>query len=724
MSPFVYFFRRFLATIPTFIGITLVGFFVVHLAPGGPVEQQLQAMRFGQFGAPAEGGNDIGQAGVTQEVKEALRKQYGFDKPIYIRYFLWLKNILTMELGDSLILDEDIPVVDLIIEKFPVSLRFGIFSFLITYLVCIPLGVVKAIKDGSTFDFATSFIVFAGYAMPAILLAVLLIVLFGGGTFWDVFPISGMRSENWDELTLGGKIIDEIKHMAMPMTCYVMGNFAAMTLLMKNSMMDELKKEYVLTAYAKGLSERVIYFKHALRNALIPIATGFASILGIFLSGSFLIEYIFGLDGIGRLGYVAVIARDYPVVLGILVISSIVLLLSMILTDFIYMLIDPRINFSKSEAHGIQSVVPGTHRYLIVFQLLYSRLKQLIQFFPALFKNILRIRFRFHPATLAKWKRFRQRKSAWWSFCFITGAFILSLGAELFLNDDPLMIKYNGDYYFPLFKRYAPADFDVHDTFVVDYQNLVKNNPKVELAVFSIVPYGPFSIHDELEPPSAKHWLGTDQIGRDLLARLVYGFRISMVYALAVWLLTFFIGSVLGALQGFYGGKMDFLFQRITEIWTSIPGFYLLIILIAIFGQSLGLLIVLSSLFGWVGISYYMRAEFLKLRQRAFVHAAIAYGSSNTRVMFKHILPNALTPLITFTPFTISAGITGIAILDYLGLGLQPPTPSWGELMKQALDNFTIAWWISGAIITAMFITLLALVFINEGIRDAFDPKQ
>ena len=405
------------------------------------------------------------------------------------------------------------------------------------------------------------------------------------------------------------------------------------------------------------------------------------------------------------------------------------MLISKIVTDVIYMLIDPRIDFDSSVVNLVQSSVDAKKPFLVkigeAFQSLVKAIfavTKIIQI-PIFVIQLLRGKIKLHPNTVKRFQRFKQRKAAWISFWFISILFCFSLVAECFINDSPLAIQYQGEVYFPAFKRYSPTEFGIQNTFVVDYRALIAEDKNVDWTIW-FYRYGPLSIHDRLEPPSAEHWLGTDRIGRDILARLVYGFRISMVYALSVCLFGYILGTAIGGVQGFFGGRIDFVVQRITEIWSALPVLYMLIILIAILGQSLWLLILITVIFEWVGISYYMRAEFLKLRQRTFVEAAIAYGARKSSIMFKHILPNGLIPLVTFAPFTISSNITGIAILDYLGLGLPAPTPSWGELMKQALDNFTIAWWLSASIVIAMFVTLLSLVFINEGVRDAFDPRK
>jgi microcin C transport system permease protein len=272
-----------------------------------------------------------------------MRKDYGFDKPILIRYSLWLWNIIRLDLGTSYAYGD--PVWEVIRQRLPVSLYFGSIGFILTYVVCIPLGVMKAIKHKRWFDTISSIIVFIGYATPGFALGLMLLVLFGGGSFWDVFPLGGFVSDDFADLSLLGKTWDLIHHTILPVICYMISSFATLTILMKNSLLDNLNQDYVLTAFSKGLSTSMVVFKHALRNSMIPLATGFGHFISLILAGSFLIERVFNIDGMGLLGYTSIIDRDYPVVLGILVISSVLGLIGNILSDICYVLIDPRIEF-------------------------------------------------------------------------------------------------------------------------------------------------------------------------------------------------------------------------------------------------------------------------------------------------------------------------------------------------------------------------------------------
>jgi microcin C transport system permease protein len=342
----IYILRRILMMIPTLFGITVLSFIVINLTPGSPVEQKLQAIRMGGALSGSGGGVTAGrsESGVSQEVVDALNKQYGFDKPLHERYWIWLKNIIRLDFGESFKYEE--PVTELIVSKFPVSLTFGITSFILTYLICIPLGVLKAIKNGSTFDRVTTVILFVTYSIPPIMLGILLLVFFAGASYFSWFPLEGVFSDNYSELSMSGKILDRLHHMILPLICYMIGGFTFLTMMMKNSMLDVIELDYVRTAKAKGLSIKTVYMKHALRNALIPVVTGMSGILSLFFSGSILIERIFNLDGMGLLGFTAVGARDYNVLMGLIFFQSLMFLLGRLMTDILYVVVDPRIDFT------------------------------------------------------------------------------------------------------------------------------------------------------------------------------------------------------------------------------------------------------------------------------------------------------------------------------------------------------------------------------------------
>ncbi len=345
-----YFIRRFLLVIPTFLGITILVFFILQIVPGGPLEQELMKLKAGvaQLGGSIEAGSgasgsELGQISIPAEAMEEMKKFYNMDKPIPVRYAIWLWNVLHLDLGYSYVYAE--PVWDVIKSRFPVSIYFGLIGFIASYSVCVPLGVFKAVKHGSKFDLLSSVLVFIGYSTPGWLAGLVLLVLFGGGSFWDVFPLGEFRSENWYELSLWGKIVDQVYHTILPVFSYLVGHFAVLTILMKNSLMENIGQDYVRTAFAKGLPEKRVIFVHALRNSLIPIATGIGHIISVIFAGSMLIERTFNINGMGLLAYNSVLNRDYPITLGFLAIGAVLGLVGNILSDICYALIDPRIRF-------------------------------------------------------------------------------------------------------------------------------------------------------------------------------------------------------------------------------------------------------------------------------------------------------------------------------------------------------------------------------------------
>ncbi|HET9218105.1 MAG TPA: ABC transporter permease subunit [Terriglobia bacterium] len=339
-----YFIRRFLLIIPTFLGISMAIFAIMHFVPGGPIERQIMRYQMAQSGEGGVGGGGRGAVEIPAEALEEMKKFYGFDKPLHIRYATWLWNVLHFDLGRSYIYQD--PVWDVIKQRFPVSIFIGMTSFVLSYLICVPLGVLKAVKHGSKFDFSSSFIVFLGYSIPGWALGTVLLVLLGGGSFWSVFPLGGFRPSNWEFLSLFDKVTQQIYYMFLPVCCYMLAQFATLTILTKNSLMENLGQDYVRTAFAKGLDEKRVIFVHALRNSLIPIATGLGHVISLILAGSFLIEKVFNIDGMGYLGYTSILQRDYPVALGILVVSSLLMLIGNILSDMIYVIVDPRIRFN------------------------------------------------------------------------------------------------------------------------------------------------------------------------------------------------------------------------------------------------------------------------------------------------------------------------------------------------------------------------------------------
>ena len=338
---FAYITKRLLLMIPTLFGVMLVTFLVTQFVPGGPVEQlvsQLEGQSAHGEASSGAGGLFRGAHGLDPEHIEEIKALYGFDKPVHERFFSMIKNYLSFEFGESY----------LIIDKLPVSIRLRMWTFFIVYLTCIPLGISKAVRDGTVFDVATSTLILVGYSIPGFVLGITLLVLLGGGSFLDIFPLRGLVSDNWRELSWFDLVLDYLWHMVLPITASVIGSFAVMTMLTKNSFIEEIRKQYVLTARAKGVSENKVLYGHIFRNANIPLVTGFpAAFIGAFFTGSLLIETIFSLDGLGLLSYESVLKRDYPVVLGTLYLFTLLGLFAKLMADLSYVLIDPRIHFES-----------------------------------------------------------------------------------------------------------------------------------------------------------------------------------------------------------------------------------------------------------------------------------------------------------------------------------------------------------------------------------------
>ncbi len=328
--------------------------------------------------------------------------------------------------------------------------------------------------------------------------------------------------------------------------------------------------------------------------------------------------------------------------------------------------------------------------------------------------------------TLKRWRRFKKRKTAVIASVILIFSFILTFLSPLIANSRPIYMSYQGKSYFPIFVDYHPKDFGITDSLFLDYRALELGES--DFKINPIIKWNPFESNKKVEyypaPPSKDNIFGTDDRGRDVFTRLLYGYKYSIAYAVFTWIISTIIGVLLGGLMGYYGGKVDFFGQRLVEIFQTIPVFLLLLTLISMLKPSLILLITISSIFGWMGISYYARGEFLRNRKLEFIEAARGMGASTSRIIFKHILPNSLGPIITFAPFSIAGGITGLAGLDYLGFGLEVPTPSWGELLAQAHKNFTIAWWLAVFPSAALFSSLFLFVLVGDGVRDALDPKM
>ena len=348
-SLWIYVARRLALMVPTLLGALTVTFVVMQFVPGGPVEQimaEAQALAGAGAGSGEAGGYKAGRD-LDQKQREALMKQYGFDKPAHVRYFEMLASFARFDLGRSFLQNKE--VWQLIKEKLPVSISLGVWTFLVSYLISIPLGVAKAVREGTRFDALTTAFVLLGYAIPGFVLGVLLIVLFAGGSFLEWFPLRGLTSDHWETLSAWGKVKDYFWHLTLPLVCLVIHGFAVTTLLTKNTFVEEIRKQYVLVARAKGLAPRRVLYRHVFRNALIPLVTGFpAAFVGAFFAGAVLIETLFSLDGLGLLSFESIVRRDYPVVLGSLYLFTLIALVVKLVSDVLYTVVDPRVQFDAA----------------------------------------------------------------------------------------------------------------------------------------------------------------------------------------------------------------------------------------------------------------------------------------------------------------------------------------------------------------------------------------
>ena len=695
-----YLLRRLLLVIPTLFGIIAINFVVVQFAPGGPVEQMVAELkghggvtgRMTGAGAseamPAGNGSYRGARGLDPHMIADIRKMFGFDKPAPERFVLMLRGYLTFDLGRSFFRDK--PVLQLIEEKMPVSISIGLWSTLLVYFVSIPLGIAKAVHDGSRFDVISSAAVLIGYAVPGFLFAILLVVLFAGGSFVQWFPLRGLHSMGSESWSMPARIVDYLWHMVLPTVALVAGGFASLTVLTKNCFLEEIRKQYVVTARAKGAGEQRILYRHVFRNAMLLIIAGFPSaFIGILFSSALLVEIIFSLDGLGLLGF----RGGHPARLSGDVRHPVC----------VYPAWPADADRRRPAVHGGRSA----HRF---------RGEAIVQL---------------SPLTRRRLAIFRAHRRGYWSLWIFLALFGLSLFAEFLANDRPLLIRFDGHWYVPVLQDYS------EDTFGADFMPTEADytEPDVQAAInahgWMIWPPIRYSYDTVVKrpstpapsPPDRKNLLGTDDQARDVLARVIYGFRISVLFGFTLTAISSVIGIAAGAIQGFRGGLVDLLFQRFIEIWSGMPQLYLLIILASIITPSFWILLVFLLLFSWMNLTGVVRAEFLRGRNLDYVRAAKALGVSDVAVMWRHILPNAMVATLTFLPFTLSGSVTILASLDFLGFGLPPGSPSLGELVSQGKNNLQAPWLgITAFVVLGGLLTLL--VFIGEAVRDAFDPRK
>ena len=507
-----------------------------------------------------------GRRGLDPQTVAQIRHMFGFDKPPLTRYLEMIGSYLRFDFGRSFFRGDT--VMHLVLTRLPVSISIGLWSTLLIYLVSIPLGIAKAVRDGSRFDVATSAAVLVGYAVPGFLFAILLIVVFAGGSFFDWFPLRGLTSDGSSAWPWPRRVGDYAWHMVLPTIALVAGGFASLTILTKNCFLDEINKQYVLTARAKGAGEQRVLYGHVFRNAMLLIVAGFpAAFIGILFSSALLVEIVFSLDGLGLLGYDSAIRRDYPVMFGTLYMFT---LIGLLLHDR-----------WRSDVHAGRS--PDRFRT--------ARLMS--------------------PLNQRRFAIFRSHRRGWWSLWIFLILFVVCAAAELVANDRPLLIRYDGQWFSPVLHDYG------EDAFGPDFLPIEADYTDPDLAHaidakgWMIWPAIPFSYDTVVKnlakpsptPPSWRNLLGTDDQARDVLARVIYGFRISVLFGFVLTIVSSILGVAAGAVQGFYGGLTDLLFQRFIEIWSGMPQLFLLIILSSIITPGFWVLLLFLLAFSWMALT-------------------------------------------------------------------------------------------------------------------------
>lgn len=664
--------------------------------------------------------------------------QFGFDKPAPERFALMVWNFARFDFGKSYF--RDVSVIQLIKEKLPVSISLGIWLTLITYLISIPLGIRKAVKDGTRFDTWTSAVIIIGFAIPGFLFAILLIILFAGGSFFNLFPLRGLTSDGWSQFPWYWKIIDYFWHLTLPLLSMGLSAFATMTLLTKNSFLDEIRKQYVMTARAKGCSEGQVLYGHIFRNAMLIVIAGFpGAFIHAFFSGSLLIETIFSLDGLGLLSFERAQPRLPRGVRHALHLFARRPRGQPDLRSDLY--VDRPADRFRGEG-GLMTLTAPT-------PIETTTTSPLGEAVPATRKP-----FAPSPLNRRRWENFKANRRGYWSFWIFMLLFVVSLFAELIANDRPFLIKYDGHLYWPAFVTYSETTFGGDFETAADYrdpylQKLIKD--KGGSIVWPLIRYSYDTHNLDLPTPAPSpptwmlteaqckpvvekkglkscrdleyNWLGTDDQGRDVVARLIYGFRISVLFGLCLTIVSSVVGVAAGGIQGYFGGWIDLTFQRFIEIWTAIPSLYLLLILSSVLVPGFFVLLGILLLFSWVSLVGLVRAEFLRGRNFEYIQAARALGVSNAVIMFRHLLPNAMVATMTFLPFIVSSSVMTLTALDFLGFGLPPGSPSLGELLSQGKSNVQAPWLgFTGFFSVAIMLSLL--IFIGEAVRDAFDPRK
>jgi peptide/nickel transport system permease protein len=732
-----YIVKRIFAMVPTILGITVVTFLIIQLAPGNPAEFKVRMASSGALDPQ-----------YTAQIIEQTRKLYGLDKPLHVRYLIWIKQVVHFDFGHSY--KDHRPVRDKILERVPISLQLELISLLVVYIISVPLGVFSAVKQDTLGDKIVTIGLFILYSLPSFWVAMMLITFLGGGEFLSIFPVYGLSSEGASSLSWWPWLIDRIHHLVLPVVCLSYMGLAYISRQMRGGMLEVIRQDYIRTARAKGLSEKVVVFKHALRNSLIPIITMLAVLFPALIGGSVIIEYIFSIPGMGLLSFDAILSRDYPVIMGITTTAAILTLMGILCADLTYTLVDPRITFSSEGLSwswkGLAAVLlivlgalglSGAWYYVASLPGWGEQLKPLAfaifirGLIAGIAASILYTLFvigrdRLYWAMVLR--QFARKRLALGALMGIAGLALIALLAPLLANNKPLYMRWQGKTYFPALREFLPADLKNNpDLRNVIWDDIAAGTAAVmpESALFPPVRWSPLQIDmgQNLKGPSGRHWLGTDDTNRDLLGRIIHGTRIALTVGFVAVGIYIWIGVVLGSLAGYYGGWVDMIISRLIEVMQSIPTFFLIIAVVAFLEPSIYNVMAAIGFVGWTGTARLVRGEFLKLRTMQFVEASRSQGAGDLRIIFRHMLPNALTPVLVVATFGVADAILVESSLSFLGFGVQPPTPSWGDILSKARSYYDIAWWITLFPGMAIFATITLLNLVGEGFRDAIDPR-
>ena len=797
-----YILKRLFLTIPTLLGITFITFVIIHIAPGEP-----QAIR---------GAEELrASAQITRESIEKWRKLHDLDKPLNVQYWRWLKRLFPYhpekvetedhwlkrfrpDFGTSF--KDGRSVTQKIRERVPVTLTLNIITIFLVYMIAVPLGIHSATRQGHLSDKVITFILFVLYSLPGFWIAHMLITYVSGGDYLNLFPLAGLQSATIDQMSWYEVFFDRVWHLALPVLVLTYPALARLSRYARVGMLEVVRQDYIRTARAKGLPEKVVIMKHALRNSMITIITVIGALLPALLGGSVIVEQIFSIPGLGRLGFEAVLNRDFPQIMATATVGAVLTLVGILISDLLYGLVDPRISYEATSPwrsflgmcrkaccefkarplHTTLTTVAGAalitllctyhllpigaviatllleallipylfSRYLkksfikiiiggvavpvaigYLFYMLYNIEKPVMGMSPFTFAFVLLgvVFFLFIALFVFKGlsvnfdivtRQFKRNRLAVASLFIIIFLIVIAVTAPLLANDRPIVMKYEGHIYFPTFRTHESIA-------ALDFAKLKHDVGTDNWALWPPVRYGPSEtdLDDFLQSPSKKHLLGTDDLGRDILSRIIHGSRVSLAVGFIAVGIYVVIGVVMGSLAGYYRGGTDILISRLIEIQICFPSFFLILTLIALLPPSIFNIMIVIGITGWPGIARLIRGEFLKQREHEYVAAAKALGTPNRTIIFSHVLPNAVAPVLVAATFGIAAAILVESALSYLGFGVPPPTASWGSILASSREYVSLAWWMVWPPGIAIFITIISYNFVGEALRDAIDPR-